>query len=137
MLFRSGRDDRGALGDAALQAFALDLGLGQGTGEVDVALLITTEVHLQVGHVGASAGHLALGNQDILAGAPEALLGLHELTERGVEKHINAIFSKLHLVEEPDVNRRVTAVLMYLSDGGGADHTDPHVAARFRTPRSS
>jgi DNA-binding NarL/FixJ family response regulator len=57
------------------------------------------------------------------------------LSERAVEKHINAIFSKLHLVEEPDVNRRVTAVLMYLSDsGGGADHTDPHVAARFRPP---
>jgi DNA-binding NarL/FixJ family response regulator len=40
------------------------------------------------------------------------------LSERAVEKHINSIFSKLHLVEEPDVNRRVTAVLMYLAAAG-------------------
>jgi len=52
------------------------------------------------------------------------------LSERAVEKHINSIFSKLHLTEERDVNRRVTAVLMYLADGG-ADHTRPAVAARF------
>ena len=32
------------------------------------------------------------------------------LSERAVEKHINSIFSKLHLTEEPDVNRRVKAV---------------------------
>jgi len=37
------------------------------------------------------------------------------LTERGVEKHINAIFSKLGLSEEPDVHRRVKAALTYLS----------------------
>jgi len=44
------------------------------------------------------------------------------LSERAVEKHTNSIFSKLGLSEEPDVNRRVKAVLMYL-DGrspGGA-----------------
>ena len=38
------------------------------------------------------------------------------LSERAVEKHINSIFSKLHLTEERDVNRRVKAVLMYLTD---------------------
>jgi DNA-binding NarL/FixJ family response regulator len=36
------------------------------------------------------------------------------LSERAVEKHTNAIFSKLGLTEEEDVNRRVKAVLMYL-----------------------
>jgi len=41
------------------------------------------------------------------------------LSERAVEKHINSIFSKLHLTEEPDVNRRVKAVLVHLSAGGG------------------
>jgi DNA-binding NarL/FixJ family response regulator len=40
------------------------------------------------------------------------------LSERAVEKHINSIFSKLHLAEEPDVNRRVKAVLLYLAEGG-------------------
>jgi len=39
------------------------------------------------------------------------------LTERAVEKHINAIFSKLGLAEEKDVHRRVKAALLYLSDG--------------------
>ena len=39
------------------------------------------------------------------------------LTKRAVEKHINAIFSKLDLTEEPDVNRRVKAVLLYLARG--------------------
>jgi len=33
-----------------------------------------------------------------------------------VEKHINSVFAKLGLSEEPDVNRRVKAVLLYLAD---------------------
>jgi DNA-binding NarL/FixJ family response regulator len=37
------------------------------------------------------------------------------VSERAVEKHSNSIFSKLGLSEEPDVNRRVKAVLVYLS----------------------
>jgi DNA-binding NarL/FixJ family response regulator len=37
------------------------------------------------------------------------------LSERAVEKHINSIFSKLALSEEPDVHRRVKAVLLFLS----------------------
>ncbi len=38
------------------------------------------------------------------------------LTERSVEKHINAVFSKLGLEMTPDTNRRVAAVLLHLSD---------------------
>jgi DNA-binding NarL/FixJ family response regulator len=41
------------------------------------------------------------------------------LTERAVEKHINSMFSKLGLTEEPDVHRRVKAVLLYLGERGG------------------
>jgi DNA-binding NarL/FixJ family response regulator len=36
------------------------------------------------------------------------------LSERAVEKHTNSIFSKLGLSEERDLNRRVSAVLVYL-----------------------
>jgi DNA-binding NarL/FixJ family response regulator len=36
------------------------------------------------------------------------------LSERAVEKHTNSIFSKLRLTEERDLNRRVSAVLVYL-----------------------
>jgi DNA-binding NarL/FixJ family response regulator len=49
------------------------------------------------------------------------------LSERAVEKHINSMFSKLGLTEEPDVHRRVKAVLLYLGDRGDerdeGDHT--------------
>lgn len=38
------------------------------------------------------------------------------LTKRGVEKHVNAIFSKLDLPEEHAVSRRVFATLLYLAD---------------------
>jgi len=38
------------------------------------------------------------------------------LSERAVEKHINSVFSKLGLSEEPEVHRRVKAVLLYLAD---------------------
>ena len=38
------------------------------------------------------------------------------LSERAVEKHINSLFSKLGLSEEPAVHRRVKAVLLYLAD---------------------
>jgi DNA-binding NarL/FixJ family response regulator len=40
------------------------------------------------------------------------------LSESAVEKHSNAIFSKLGLSEEPQVHRRVAAVLTYLRDVG-------------------
>jgi DNA-binding NarL/FixJ family response regulator len=38
------------------------------------------------------------------------------ITKRAVERHINAIFLKLDLGEPEDVNRRVRATLLYLSD---------------------
>jgi DNA-binding NarL/FixJ family response regulator len=42
------------------------------------------------------------------------------LTERAVEKHINSLFHKLGLSEEPNVHRRVMAVLTFLREGGGS-----------------
>jgi DNA-binding NarL/FixJ family response regulator len=47
------------------------------------------------------------------------------LTERAVEKHINALFAKLRLTEEPDTNRRVKAVLLYLSERSGTGTNTP------------
>jgi len=41
------------------------------------------------------------------------------VSERAVEKHTNSIFAKLGLNEEKDVNRRVKAVLLFLSRGEG------------------
>jgi DNA-binding NarL/FixJ family response regulator len=42
------------------------------------------------------------------------------LTERAVEKHINSLFHKLDLTEEPDVHRRVMAVLAFLREAESA-----------------
>jgi len=39
------------------------------------------------------------------------------LSESAIEKHCNSIFSKLGLREEPQIHRRVAAVLAYLRDG--------------------
>ena len=50
------------------------------------------------------------------AGIAQALF----LSERAIEKHINSLFSKLGLSGEPDVHRRVKAVLLFLQDEPGA-----------------
>jgi DNA-binding NarL/FixJ family response regulator len=42
------------------------------------------------------------------------------VSERAVEKHTNSIFAKLGLSEEKDLNRRVKAVLLFLSEGRGS-----------------
>jgi DNA-binding NarL/FixJ family response regulator len=53
------------------------------------------------------------------------------LTKRAVEKHINAIFSKLNLPDDNVQSRRVAVTLLYLSDGGGM----PAARATADTPR--
>jgi DNA-binding NarL/FixJ family response regulator len=54
---------------------------------------------------------------EIAVGKSNAAVGAAlRLTERAVEKHINALFGKLGLTDEPDVNRRVRAVLLYLAE---------------------
>jgi DNA-binding NarL/FixJ family response regulator len=55
-------------------------------------------------------GEIARGKNNAGVGAA---LGL---SERMVEKHINSLFARLGLTEEPDVHRRVSAVLLYLAE---------------------
>lgn len=40
------------------------------------------------------------------------------MSDRAVEKHITGVFQKLGLVEEGELNRRVSAVLAFLEAGG-------------------
>jgi DNA-binding NarL/FixJ family response regulator len=54
--------------------------------------------------------HLARGDSN------GAIAGSLYLTKRAVEKHVNAIFAKLGLVDTPQISRRVTAALMALAE---------------------
>ena len=47
-----------------------------------------------------------------------AIAAVLTVSERAVEKHTNSIFAKLGLSEEKELNRRVKAVLLYLSEPG-------------------
>ena len=60
---------------------------------------------------------LALVAEGLSNGAIADTLGI---TRRAVERHINAIFSKLELTDPVGVDRRVTATLVYLAEGDGA-----------------
>ncbi|HEY2790448.1 MAG TPA: response regulator transcription factor [Gaiellales bacterium] len=58
-----------------------------------------------------------------------AIAGSLVITKRAVERHINTIFAKLELRESDDVNRRVTAALMYLA---GSHETEEEVVGADR-----
>ena len=69
-------------------------------------------------------GFLTLRELEILSGMAQGrsnagIAGSLVVSERAVEKHINSMFSKLGLAEEREVNRRVKAVLLFLSRAGG------------------
>jgi DNA-binding NarL/FixJ family response regulator len=66
-------------------------------------------------------GKLTPRERDVLAAMARglsnaAIASALFITQRAVEKHVNAIFARLGLTEEQDVSRRVMAVLMYLTD---------------------
>jgi DNA-binding NarL/FixJ family response regulator len=48
-----------------------------------------------------------------------AIASATNISKRGVERHVNAIFSKLGLTDAGDVNRRVMATLAFLAEGRG------------------
>jgi DNA-binding NarL/FixJ family response regulator len=66
-------------------------------------------------------GRLSPREREVLAEIAEgknngAIAASLYLSTRAVEKHINSMFSKLGLSEEPDVHRRVKAVLLHLAE---------------------
>jgi DNA-binding NarL/FixJ family response regulator len=74
--------------------------------------------------------HLTDREREVLALMAEgrnnaAIAGSLFLTERAVEKHINSLFHKLGLSEEPNVHRRVKAVLAFLREAGLPANGEP------------
>ena len=66
--------------------------------------------------------HLTPRERDILSelatGRSNAAIAERlSLSERSVEKYINTLFAKLGLADDGSLNRRVKAVLLYLSVG--------------------
>jgi DNA-binding NarL/FixJ family response regulator len=60
----------------------------------------------------------------VAEGRSNKAIGEHlGLSQRGVQKHVTAVFAKLGLAADEDDNRRILAVLEYLR----VDH--PHAAA--------
>ncbi len=74
------------------------------TSAVDSPLRTLTPRELEVlGEIASGKNNSAIAESLVLSG-------------RAVEKHINSIFSKLGLSEEPALHRRVAAVLLFLGD---------------------
>ena len=89
-------------GGSALDPQVVEALLARRTAENHSPLAGLTERELAV------LGEMATGKNNI------AIARTLYLSERAVEKHTNALFSKLGLTEERDVNRRVLAVLAFL-----------------------
>jgi DNA-binding NarL/FixJ family response regulator len=80
-------------------------------------------VHRREQEARSPLAHLTEREREVLSLMAEgknnsAIAGSLYLSERAVEKHINSLFHKLGLSEEPNVHRRVMAVLAYLREGG-------------------
>jgi DNA-binding NarL/FixJ family response regulator len=97
-----------ARGGSVIDPTVVDLLVAASTGTPSSPLAALSPRELEV------LDQVAQGKSN--AGVAAALF----LTERAVEKHINALFAKLGLGVTPDVNRRVVAVLLHLSDRGAA-----------------
>ena len=87
-------------GGSALDPQVIEALLARRTGSSPLAGLTEREL--------AVLAEMATGKNNI------AIARTLYLSERAVEKHTNALFAKLALTEERDVNRRVLAVLAFL-----------------------
>jgi DNA-binding NarL/FixJ family response regulator len=93
-----------AAGGSSIDPTVVETMLGARTAKAGSPLLHLTPREREV------LGEMARGHTNGTIAAT-----LH-LTIRAVERHINSIFAKLGLAEEPDYHRRVRAVLLFLAD---------------------
>lgn len=92
-------------------------------GSVIDPVVVDALVEARANAAGSPLSHLTPREREILAEMAQgknnaAVAASLVLSERAVEKHINSIFAKLALSQEPDVHRRVKAVLLFLSAHG-------------------
>lgn len=89
-------------GGSALDPQVVEALVARRTAEINSPLAELTERELAV------LAEMATGKNNV------AIARTLHVSERSVEKHTNALFGKLGLSEERDVNRRVLAVLAFL-----------------------
>jgi DNA-binding NarL/FixJ family response regulator len=97
--------------------------VAQGGSVID-AVVVDDLVRSRTGRRESELSWLTVRESEILAEMAQGksnagIASKLSLSERAVEKHSNSIFSKLGLREERDINRRVKAVLIYLSGQDG------------------
>jgi DNA-binding NarL/FixJ family response regulator len=97
-----------ARGGSALDARVVEDLMARRTGEASSPLALLTDREREVLQAMATGRNNA------------AIAKSLYMSDRSVEKHIGAVFAKLGLAGEQEVNRRVMAVLAFL-DAGGAD----------------
>jgi DNA-binding NarL/FixJ family response regulator len=95
-------------GGSALDPKVVEGLLSRRSQEADAPLAQLTDRELEV------LQQMATGRNN--AATAKALF----MSDRAVEKHVGAVFQKLGLVDETDMNRRVMAVLAFLEATGGA-----------------
>jgi len=83
--------------------------------------VVETLVHRDSPPIRSALATLSPRELDVLVamtqGASNAAIALElGLTKRAVEKHVNSVFAKLELPPDPEVSRRVRAVLLYLAE---------------------
>ncbi len=94
-------------GGSVLDPRIVEALLARKSAETTSVLSVLSERELEV------LGELARGRSN--AATAKALF----MSERAVEKHVGSVFTKLGIVHESDVNRRVMAVLAFLEATGG------------------
>jgi len=97
--------------------------VAQGGSVID-PLVVDELVRSRAQHRTSSLSSLTPREAEILAEMAQgksnaAIAATLTVSERAVEKHTNSIFAKLGLSEEKDLNRRVKAVLLHLSEHEG------------------
>jgi DNA-binding NarL/FixJ family response regulator len=124
-LFETTSNGRGYLlkentGDLARLVLALET-VAAGGSFIDPAV-VEAMIAARQGSAASTLARLSPRELEVLAEAAAgrsnaAIAAALYVSERAVEKHINAIFTKLGLVEDREVHRRVRAVLLYLAAG--------------------
>jgi DNA-binding NarL/FixJ family response regulator len=91
-----------AAGESRVDSIVIDALMAARSAERNALSILTARERQVLGEIAAGRSNRAIAEELVLS-------------SRAIEKHINAIFGKLGLSEDATIDRRVTAVLMFLA----------------------